>query len=315
MATMEIGNRPALPKLDVDPRVTNRGKHNWKVDWQRVAQGVSLRGEPLYSAPPAEAAVAKFRAAREASEADPANADNLIWYGRWAGYTGNYREAIRIFTEGTSKFPGDARFYRHRGHRYISIREFDRAIQDFEKAATLIQGKPDEVEPDGAPNARNIPISTLHSNIWYHLGLAYYLKHDLDNALRACRKGLEASNNDDKIVSQTHWVYMTLRLQGKDEEAKRVLEPIRKDMNIIENTAYHRLLLFYKGELTLTELTGTSLSGIMNDAIAYGVGNWHYYNGRRDEARKVFESLLKNAGWASFGYIAAEADMVRAFGR
>ena len=62
--------------------------------------------------------------------------------------------------------------YRHRGHRYVSIREFDRAIADLEYAATLIEGTEDEIEPDGMPNAMNIPVSSLHSNIWYHLGLA-----------------------------------------------------------------------------------------------------------------------------------------------
>ena len=47
----------------------------------------------------------------------------------------------------------------------------------------LVAAKPDEVEPDGAPNARGIPRSTLQSNIWYHLGLAQYLAGDFDGIL------------------------------------------------------------------------------------------------------------------------------------
>jgi hypothetical protein len=35
---------------------------------------------------------------------------------------------------GIGQFPKDARFYRHRGHRYISSRCFDLAIKDFKKA-------------------------------------------------------------------------------------------------------------------------------------------------------------------------------------
>ena len=31
---MEIGNKPALLKLDLDPRITTRGRHNFPVDWQ-----------------------------------------------------------------------------------------------------------------------------------------------------------------------------------------------------------------------------------------------------------------------------------------
>jgi Zn-dependent M28 family amino/carboxypeptidase len=34
LTVMEIGNRPALLKLDLDPRVTTRGPHNLKVAWQ-----------------------------------------------------------------------------------------------------------------------------------------------------------------------------------------------------------------------------------------------------------------------------------------
>ncbi len=120
-------------------------------------------------------------------------------------------------------------------------------------------------------------------------------------------------NNEDKLVSTTHWLYMILRLQGKGNEAKKSLESIHKDMNIIENQVYHRLCLFYKGELALDEITGEKFSDIMNDAAAYGLGNWYFYNGQRNEARRIFKQILKNKIWASFGYIAAEADLIREF--
>jgi tetratricopeptide (TPR) repeat protein len=277
------------------------------------AQAVSLQGDPLYAAPPPESVLAKLDDAKKTYDANPENADNIIWYGRRTAYAGDFRGAIRIYTEGIQKFTDDARFYRHRGHRYISIREFDRAIQDFEKAASQIKDKEDRVEPDGLPNALNIPISTLHSNIWYHLGLAYYLKHDLENALRVYRIGVETSNNDDKLVSTTHWLYMTLRLLEMEDEAEKVLEPIQKEMNIIENHVYHQLCLFYKGELALEELPWEGPSSTTNDAMAYGVGNWYFYSGLRDKAKQALEKILKGKIWASFGYIAAEADWIREF--
>jgi tetratricopeptide (TPR) repeat protein len=255
----------------------------------------------------------KYDAAKAAYEAQPEDADKLIWFGRWTAYKGDYREAIRIYSLGIRKFPEDARFLRHRGHRYISIREFDRAVQDFEKAAALIEGTEDQVEPDGMPNAQNIPVSSLHSNIWYHLGLAYYLKNDLENALRVYRLGLEGPQNDDKIVSTTHWLYMTLRLLERDESAQQALEPIQKEMNIIENMAYHQLCLFYKGELTEADITSEYFTDIMNDAVAYGVANYHMYNGDRMRAKEILEKILAGKSWVSFGYIAAEADYVREF--
>ena len=277
------------------------------------AQAVSLLGKPLYPSTPYDNVTANYDAAKMEYKANPGDADALIWFGRWTAYKGDMREAIRVFTKGVQKFPEDARFYRHRGHRYISIREFDRAIQDFKKAADLIQGKEDQIEPDGQPNAQNIPVSTLHTNIWYHLGLAYYLEHDLENALKSYREGIAASTNDDMLTATTHWLYMTLRLLGRDAEAKQALEPIKTVMNVIENMAYHQLCLFYKGELSEDALTGGSYTNIMNDAAAYGLANWHLYNGQRDKAKTICQTILDGTVWASFGYIAAEADWVREF--
>ena len=33
-ATLEVGNKPALLRLDVDPRITTRGPHNMQINWQ-----------------------------------------------------------------------------------------------------------------------------------------------------------------------------------------------------------------------------------------------------------------------------------------
>lgn len=277
------------------------------------AQAISLLGSPLYPSPTGEAAQAKYDSARANHEAVPHDADALIWFGRWTAYTGDFRGAIRVFTKGIERHPEDARFYRHRGHRYISIREFGRAIEDFERAAALIEATEDVVEPDGLPNPQNIPVSTLHSNIWYHLGLAYYLANDLENALRVYRTGIETSPNDDMLVGTTHWLYMTLRLLGREDEAKAVLEPIQGEMDVIENMVYQSLCLFYKGELDEDELTAESYSGIMNDGAAYGLANWHLYNGNREMAETIYSQILEGDIWASFGFIAAEADWDRDF--
>jgi hypothetical protein len=273
------------------------------------AQALALTGRPLASADPTPEVRAKYEAARGAAEADPADADKLIWHGRWAAYAGDYREAIRIFTRGIKRFPGDARFLRHRGHRYISIRAFDRAVRDLEKAASLVEGKADEVEPDGNPNPRGIPVSTLHSNIDYHLGLAYYLSRDLEKALAVYRRALATAPNDDMRVATAHRLYMTLRRLGRPDEAKAALEPIRPDMDIIENAVYHRLGLFYKGGLGEEAIAGPGGDATTNDAAAYGLGNWRLYNGDTAGAQAIFRRILEARAWASFGYIAAESEV------
>ncbi len=282
-----------------------------------TAQAMSLSGEALYPPEMSEEArtdrEARLAEARAGYEADPEDADAIIWLGRRTAYLGEYQEAITIYSDGIAKHPDDPRMYRHRGHRYITVRRFDDAIADLERAARLIAGGEDEVEPDGMPNARNIPTSTLHSNIWYHLGLAYYLKGDFENALRAYRECMMVSNNPDMLVATSHWLYMTLRRLGRDDEAAAILDPINAEMDIIENGTYHQLLLMYKGELDAEALLAGSQAadGIENATMGYGIGNWHYYNGRLEQAEGVFRSVLEGTQWAAFGYIAAESDVQR----
>ena len=282
-------------------------------DVREGVQAMSLLGEELIAGTPSETVLENLATAKGKYESDPNDADNIIWLGRRLGYVQDYRGAIEMFSEGIEKHPEDARFYRHRGHRYISIREFDRAIVDFEKAAVLIEGTEDVVEPDGAPNAAGIPVSTLHSNIWYHFALAYYLNGDLDNALRIYEIAIAQAPNDDMRVATTHWHYMTLRLLGREDDAVAVLDPIHEDMNVIESMPYHQLCLLYKGEAETGRVLDANVTEAGGDSAMYGIANWHYYNGRADEAKAGFEDMLTKSGWASFGRIAAESDLARKF--
>ena len=252
--------------------------------------------------------------ARANYKARPNDAEASIWVGRRLAYLGRFREAIDWYSEAINKFPNDARLYRHRGHRYITTRQFERAIADLKRAAQLTKGKPDEIEPDGQPNARNIPTSTLQFNIWYHLGLVYYLTGNNKEALASYRECLKVSKSPDRLVATSHWLYMTLRRLGRTREAEIVLVPITHQMDIIENGSYHRLLLMYKGRIFAEALEREALregSSAGSYSILYGIGNWHLYNGRKDAAIRIFQQMLASDQWTSFGYIAAEADMKR----
>ena len=256
---------------------------------------------------------AKLAEARKNADTEP-SADNLIWLGRRTAYLGHYKDAIRIFTQGAEKFPDDARFLRHRGHRLITLRCFDLAIADLNRAAKLVKGKPDQVEPDGLPNARNIPTSTLQSNIWYHLGLAHYLKGDFKAALNAYREAAKVSTNPDMLVANTHWQYMTLRRLGRKKEASDLIAAIKPDVTVIENGDYLKLIRLYQGKVTADELLkaiGGEASPLSKESIGYGLGNWFLYNNQRDEAEKLFREVVLGNQWASFGHIAAEVELSR----
>ena len=117
---------------------------------------LSVTGEILTPIEPSDLSLANLAAARVAFQKNPQDPDLNIWLGRRMAYTGNYHEDIKIFSDGIKKYPNDPRFYRHRGHRYISIRQFDQAIEDLTKATTLMENLHIEIEPDGLPNSQNI---------------------------------------------------------------------------------------------------------------------------------------------------------------
>lgn len=274
----------------------------------------SLLGEPLRR--PALADETRTRleeqlaAARAEYDADPDDADAIIWLGRRLAYLGRYGEAVEVFSEGIRKHADDPRMYRHRGHRHITLRRLADAVPDLERAAELTRGRPDEIEPDGMPNPAGIPTSTLQSNIWYHLALARYLQHDFEGALEGWRSAMDVAATDDMRVATADWLYMTLRRLGRDEEAARVLEPFHAGMEILENHAYHRRLLMYRGELEPEELLAVDAQDPVQVATyGYGVANWHLYNGNAERARELFRRILEGPNWAAFGYIAAEAEL------
>jgi len=275
----------------------------------------SLLGRPLLpvSLDPGTRAAHEARLASAAADyaRDPGSADTLIWLGRRTAYLGRYREALALFTQGVERFPNDARFLRHRGHRHITLRELDEAVADLERAAALVAGKPDEVEPDGLPNARNIPTGTLQFNIYYHLGLAYYLKGDFEKALAAYRSCLAVSKQSpDRLVATSNWLWMTLKRLGRETEAASALDPIRAELPLMEDSDYLDRLLVWKGEKKVEELL-TGRGALSAATRLYGAAFHWLMTGDKDKARESFERLAASEDWAPFAVIAAEAELLR----
>jgi tetratricopeptide (TPR) repeat protein len=280
-------------------------------------EATSLLGRPLYAielAPEAKQAVeARVAAAREALSRTPDNPDAILWLGRQTAAAGRVRLAIDIFTKGIAQFPADPRFYRHRGHRYVTVREFDKAIADLAHAAQLIKGKPDQPEPSTA-DAKVMSSETLHYAIYYHLGLAHYLKGDFAAALpvyRQCLAAAKANASDDLTAGASDWLYMTLRRIGRAEDAAKVLEPIVPGMKVKDDQQYYDRLMMYKGAKTPEELLAPGRDPVSEATLAYGVANWHLYNGRKDEAKALFQKIVTGPNWMPFGFIAAEAELAR----
>lgn len=202
-----------------------------------------------------------------------------------------FKEAITAFSQGLSLEPFNALLYRHRGHRYISIRHFEEAVADFELSVRL---------------------DPKNWDSWYHLGLAHYLTNDFERANMAYQRCLAMTTSDAKLVAIADWAWMTLKKLGRHKEAAEILTRINENMEVGENIHYHRRLLMYKGLINPAEVLNLTTEydpEITLATVGYGLGNYYLLQGQKEEAINVYKKVLESPQWPAFGYIAAEVDI------
>lgn len=217
-----------------------------------------------------------------------------------------------IFSEGIRKHPDDPRMYRHRGARYINVREFERAIDDLDRAEELTRGKADEEEPEGVPNPRGARPPTLQASICYYSGLARYMKGDFESSLPIWRRCVAQSTTNDTTLSASFWLYMTLLKLERREEAEQVLLTIGPDFHAVGNTVFEQLMNVFADRVPPEKLLGAAdPSTEIGPTVFYGVGNWYLSTGQRERGMELIRAAADAPVWSAFGAIAAEAELAR----
>ncbi len=284
----------------------------------RTSYGISLMGEPLVNPPLASTVHAglfqDLVEAREAFDERPADEEAAIWVGRRLGYLAQYPEAIAHYTRALEQHPESYRLLRHRGHRYITTRRLAEAVADLSRAEEFAEGQLNAVEPDGAPNPAGIPIGTDRGNILYHLGLAQYLLGDFESAQGTFAWRARIDGNADNRASTAYWRFLSLARLGRMDEALGATAGVREGDELLENFAYHELVLLFRGERTEAQLEErlAGLSGSSAHALAYGIGAWHWVEGREAEALDRWRAIVADdTRMDAFGFIATEAELAR----
>jgi tetratricopeptide (TPR) repeat protein len=274
-------------------------------------QATSLFGEPLFAMVDTTGAIE--RADAELAY-DPDDVELIISAARVRRNFWQYRQAMELYTRAMELAPTDWRPYRFRGHRHISLRQFDQAVVDLERARGL------------AP---------FNWDVAYHLGLAYYLSGDFGSAAEEYSRCLtmaedpeaQAANTPDfrscsqngedaeSYVAMTEWAVRAASRSGRAALAERLLEGVPLDLEVEENLAYYHDLLFYKGEMTADELLNPGPEGpYRRETVGFGVASWFIVQGDTLAARELLEELVQDPWWPGFGRIASEAELARLMG-
>ncbi len=227
--------------------------------------------------------------AESALAADPRNIQRIIQLGVAQSGVRQFREAIRTFAGGLALAPNNPVLYRWRGHRYLSVREFDRALADLSKGFRL---------------------DSTNYGILYHLGIVRYARGDFAGAVDAFQRAQPRAPDGGELAGATDWLWMSLSRAGRAADAQAMLS--RRPDSLPTTIAYAQRLRLYRGLIGPDEvLTAADSSDIAVATLSYGVGNWYLVRGDTTRARTWFERSIRSAGWPAFGFIISEIELRR----
>ncbi len=164
--------------------------------------------------------------AESALAVDPRNVERIIQLGLAQSGARQFREAIQTFTRGLTIAPTDAMLYRWRGHRYLSVREFDRALDDLTRGSRL---------------------DSTNYGIWYHLGIVRYARGDFAAAADAFARAQRRPPDAAELAGATDWLWMALSRAGRAAEAQAMLD--RRPDSVAAANAYAQRLRLYRGQV------------------------------------------------------------------
>lgn len=277
------------------------------------AEGISLLGSPLV---PPVLSQAPVLAADSALAAAPDDPDRLLAAATARATAWRFRDAIALYTRGVERWPHDARFLRFRGHRYLTLRQFEAGARDLDHAAQL---------------------DSTNFDIAYHQGLAHYFLGHFDRAFEvydrclrfatndalqarersgAYRQGyrscMRIATDDDARVAMTDWAWRAATRAGRAGDAARLLTTIREGMTVNTNRSYYENLLMYKGSRTPDQvLQAASSDSVRFSTSGYAVGQYLVLRGDSARGWELLERVARGSHWNGFGVIGAEVEVVR----
>lgn len=227
--------------------------------------------------------------AESALARDPRNVTLIIQLGLAQSGARQYREAIQTFTRGLALAPDNALLYRWRGHRYLSVRELDHAMDDL---------------------TRGLALDSTMYGILYHLGIVRFARDDFEGAADAFARAQPRAPDAGELAGSTDWLWMSLARAGRVAQANAMLA--RRPDSLPVDNAYTRRLRLYRGEIAPEAvITSADTEDIAIATLSYGLGNWYLVRGDTTQARSWFARSIASGGWPAFGFIMSEVELRR----
>jgi tetratricopeptide (TPR) repeat protein len=227
--------------------------------------------------------------ATQALAADPRNIQKFIALGVAQSGARQMQEAVQTFTRALALAPNDPVLYRWRGHRNISVRQFDRAMADL---------------------TRGYGLDSTNYGILYHLGVLRFIRGDFNAAADAFARAQPRAPDPGELAGSTDWLWMSLQRAGRAKEAEAMLA--RRPDSLPTTAAYARRLKLYRGEIVPDVVLTPADTGDVDVAtLSFGLGNWYLIRGDTARARTYFQRSIASGGWPAFGFIASESELAR----
>ena len=227
--------------------------------------------------------------AQRALDANPRDVKNWIALGMAQAGARQMQEAVQTFTRALKTWPNDPILWRWRGHRNLSVRNFDQAMADL---------------------TRGYGMDSTVYGILYHLGVLRFVGGDFNAAADAFRRAQPLAPDAGELAGSTDWLWMSLMRAGRASEAEVMLA--RRPDSLPTPAAYARRLKLYRGEITPDQvLTPNDTSDIDVATLAYGLGDWYMVHGDTTKAQAAFRKSVMSGGWPAFGFIASEEELRR----
>ena len=227
--------------------------------------------------------------AERALAAEPRNVARFIQLGVAQSGPRKMQEAVQTFTRALALAPNDPMLYRWRGHRNLSIRQFDGSMADL---------------------TRGYGLDSTNYGILYHLGVLRFVRGDFNAAADAFARAQPRAPDGGELAGSTDWLWMSLQRAGRGAEATAMLA--RRPDTIPTTAAYAKRIRLYRGEITPEALfTPSDTSDVDVATLSFGLGNWYMVRGDTTRARAQFQRSIRSGGWPAFGFIASEAELAR----